>query len=49
MGDELYICIDSCRSSNSSDTPPGNDSYDFVCITRCTQRITTLYNNTAEK
>jgi hypothetical protein len=49
MGDELYICMDSCRSTNSSGALVGNESYDFECIGQCTQRHTTLYHSTAEK
>jgi hypothetical protein len=49
MGDDLYICIASCNSTNSSGALIGNDSYDLECITQCSQRQMTLYHNTAEK
>jgi hypothetical protein len=49
MGDDLFMCMASCNSSNSNGALVGNDSYDLECITQCTQRHTTLYHNTAEK
>ncbi|CAF1342675.1 unnamed protein product [Adineta steineri] len=49
MGDDLFLCIESCRSTNTSGALVGNDSYDLECITKCSQHHTTLYQSTAEK
>ncbi|CAF4067253.1 unnamed protein product [Rotaria sordida] len=49
MGDDLFICIASCHSTNKSGALVGNDSYDIECINQCSQRHTSLYINTAEK
>lgn len=49
MGDELILCMESCRDSNNSGALVGNQSYDLECITQCSQRHTTLYRHTAEK
>ena len=49
MTDDLFTCIASCNSVNSSGALVGNDSYDLECITQCSQSHTTLYHSTAEK
>ncbi len=49
MGDDMFICMASCHSTNNSGALVGNDSYDLECITQCSQRHTTLYIDTAEK
>lgn len=49
MGDELILCMESCRDTNNSGTVVGNHSYDLECITQCSQRHTSLYRHTAEK
>lgn len=49
MGDDLYICIASCHSTNTSGALVGNDSYDLECINQCSQRQATLYLDTTEK
>ena len=49
MVDDLFLCMASCHSTNSSGALVGNDSYDLACITQCSQHLTTLYRHTAER
>ena len=49
MGDDIFICIASCNSVNSSGALVDNASYDLECINQCSQHHTTLFHNTAEK
>ncbi len=49
MVDDLFLCIASCHSTNSSGALVGNDSYDLECITQCSQSHTKLYQSTAKK
>ena len=49
MGDDLILCMASCKSSNKSIIVVGNDSFDMECITQCTQRQGTLQEHTTEK
>lgn len=49
MDVDLVLCMAACHSINGTGTRIGNESYDLECLTRCSQRQTTLFANTTEK